>query len=88
MIDDRDAAGPNRNVQGPNIVRRLPRASWPAYMHRIEDALIAQGVPSHAKFTRLTTTASFRRRSVRTTSVRPARAAILPPRRGRGRILK
>jgi choline dehydrogenase-like flavoprotein len=29
-------------------VRRLPRASWPAYMHRIEDALIAQGVPSHA----------------------------------------
>jgi hypothetical protein len=24
-------------------VRRLPRASWPAYMHRI-----AQGVPSHA----------------------------------------
>jgi len=48
MIDDRDAAGPNRNVQGPNIVRRLPRASWPAYMHRIEDALIAQGVPSHA----------------------------------------
>ena len=45
MIDDRDAAGPNRNVQGPNIVRRLPRASWPAYMHRIEDALIAQGVP-------------------------------------------
>jgi 5-(hydroxymethyl)furfural/furfural oxidase len=48
MIDDHDAAGPNRNVRGPNIVRRLPRDSWPAYMHRIEDALIAQGVPSHA----------------------------------------
>ena len=38
MIDDHDAAGPNRNVRGPNIVRRLPRGSWPAYMHRIEDA--------------------------------------------------
>src|SRR5262245_35177816 len=48
MIDDRDAAGPNRNVRGPNIVRRLPRTIWPAYMHRIEDALVAQGVSSHA----------------------------------------
>jgi hypothetical protein len=48
MIDDRDAAGPNRNVRGPNIVRRLPRTGWPTYMHRIEDALVAQGVSSHA----------------------------------------
>ena len=48
MTDDRDAAGPDRNVRGPNIVRRLPRASWPTYMHRIEEVLMAQGVPSHA----------------------------------------
>jgi len=47
MTDDRDAAGPGRNVRGPNIVRRLPRASWPAYMHRLEEALAALGVPSH-----------------------------------------
>ena len=48
MTDDRDAAVPDRNVRGPNIVRRLPRASWPTYMHRIEEVLMAQGVPSHA----------------------------------------
>jgi choline dehydrogenase-like flavoprotein len=48
MTDDRDATGPGRNVRGPNIVRRLPRASWPAYMHRLEEALAARGVPSHA----------------------------------------
>ena len=48
MTDDRDAAVPDRNVRGPNIVRRLPRASWPTYMQRIEDVLMAQGVPSHA----------------------------------------
>jgi choline dehydrogenase-like flavoprotein len=48
MTDDRDAAMPGRNVRGPNIVRRLPRASWPTYMHRIEEVLMAQGVPSHA----------------------------------------
>ena len=35
-------------MRGPNIVRRLPRASWPTYMHRIEEVLMAQGVPSHA----------------------------------------
>ena len=48
MTDDRGAAVPDRNVRGPNIVRRLPRASWPTYMHRIEEVLMAQGVPSHA----------------------------------------
>src|SRR5580700_1808225 len=48
ITDDRDAAVPDRNVRGPNIVRRLPRASWPTYMHRIEEVLMAQGVPSHA----------------------------------------
>jgi len=47
MTDDRDAVGPGRNVRGPNIVRRLPRASWPAYMHRLEGALAARGMPSH-----------------------------------------
>src|SRR5271163_2836223 len=48
MTDDRDAAGPERNVRGPNIVRRLPRASWPAYMQRLEEVLAGQGIPSHA----------------------------------------
>jgi choline dehydrogenase-like flavoprotein len=48
MTDDRDAAGPERNVRGPNIVRRLPRASWPAYMQRLEEVLAGQGMPSHA----------------------------------------
>jgi choline dehydrogenase-like flavoprotein len=48
MTDDRDAAGPGRNVRGPNIVRRLPRASWPAYMQRLEEVLAGQGMPSHA----------------------------------------
>ena len=47
MTDDRDEAGPSRNVRGPNIVRRLPRGSWPTYMHRIEQALAARGTPSH-----------------------------------------
>jgi len=48
MTDDHDAAGPERNVRGPNIVRRLPRASWPAYMRRLEEVLVGQGMPSHA----------------------------------------
>jgi choline dehydrogenase-like flavoprotein len=48
MTDDRDAAGPERNARGPNIVRRLPRASWPAYMQRLEEVLSRQGVMSHA----------------------------------------
>jgi choline dehydrogenase-like flavoprotein len=47
MIDDRDEAGPGRNARGPNIVRRLPRQSWPAYMRQIEQVLTAQGVPSY-----------------------------------------
>jgi len=48
MTDDRDAPGPARNVRGPNIVRRLPRASWPAYMRHLEEVLTGQGVASHA----------------------------------------
>src|SRR5580698_5134774 len=39
MTDDRDDPGPGRNVRGPNIVRRLPRQSWPAYMGQIEQVL-------------------------------------------------
>jgi choline dehydrogenase-like flavoprotein len=46
MIDGR--ASPGRNVCGPNIVRRLPRAIWPAYMVRLKEVLAGQGVPSHA----------------------------------------
>jgi len=48
MTDDRDDPGPGRNVRGPNIVRRLPRQSWPAYMGKIEQVLTGQGIPSHA----------------------------------------
>jgi choline dehydrogenase-like flavoprotein len=48
MTDDRDDTGPGRNVRGPNIVRRLPRQSWPAYMGQIEQVLAAQGIGSYA----------------------------------------
>jgi len=47
MTDDLDEAAPNRNARGPNIVRRLPRKSWPLYMHRIEQAAAARGTASH-----------------------------------------
>ena len=40
MTNDLDEAAPNRNARGPNIVRRLPRQSWPFYMHRIERPLL------------------------------------------------
>jgi choline dehydrogenase-like flavoprotein len=48
MTDDLDEPAPNRNARGPNIVRRLPRKSWPLYMHRIEQAATAGGTASHA----------------------------------------
>lgn len=48
MTDDRDETGPGRNARGPNIVRRLPRQSWPGYMRQLEQVLTAQGVPSYA----------------------------------------
>jgi len=48
MTNDLDEAAPNRNARGPNIVRRLPRQSWPLYMHRIEQAAAARGLASHA----------------------------------------
>jgi choline dehydrogenase-like flavoprotein len=47
MTDDLDEAGPNRNVRGPNIVRRLPRQSWPLYMQHFEKAVMAGGAASH-----------------------------------------
>jgi choline dehydrogenase-like flavoprotein len=48
MTDDLDEAAPNRNVRGPNIVRRLPRESWPLYMRQLEQMVTARGVPSYA----------------------------------------
>jgi 5-(hydroxymethyl)furfural/furfural oxidase len=45
---DLDQPAPERNVRGPNIIRRLPRAVWPLYMRRIEQALLARGLASHA----------------------------------------
>jgi 5-(hydroxymethyl)furfural/furfural oxidase len=47
MTDDLDEAAPNRNVRGPNMVRRLPRASWPLYMRRLEEVTNAKGIPTH-----------------------------------------
>lgn len=47
MTDDRDATA-ERNLRGPNIVRRLPRESWPLYMRRIEEATLARSQASHA----------------------------------------
>ncbi len=41
MTNDLDA--PARNAAGPNIVRRIPRERWPAYMHRVEEVLLARG---------------------------------------------
>jgi 5-(hydroxymethyl)furfural/furfural oxidase len=48
MTNDLDEPVPSRNVRGPNIVRRLPRQSWPLYMHRIEQVAAARGMASHA----------------------------------------
>jgi choline dehydrogenase-like flavoprotein len=47
MIDDADDTSPGRNVRGPNAVRRLPRESWPLYMHRLEHAAKARGMGSY-----------------------------------------
>jgi len=46
MTDDLDEPAQNRNVRGPNMVRRLPRKSWPLYMERIEKAALADGKAS------------------------------------------
>src|ERR1700691_1147477 len=47
MTDDLDEPAPNRNARGPNIVRRLPRKSWPLYMRQLAQAVTARGVASH-----------------------------------------
>jgi choline dehydrogenase-like flavoprotein len=47
MTNDLDEPAPRRNVRGPNIVRRLPRQSWPLYMQGIEQAATARGMASH-----------------------------------------
>ena len=41
MTNDLDS--PARNAAGPNIVRRIPRERWPAYMRRVEQTLLARG---------------------------------------------
>ncbi len=48
MTNDLDEPAPSRNVRGPNMVRRLPRERWPLYMHRLEQAVTASGIASHA----------------------------------------
>jgi choline dehydrogenase-like flavoprotein len=47
MIDDADDKSPGRNIRGPNAVRRIPRDTWPLYMHRLEQAVTARGMASH-----------------------------------------
>jgi choline dehydrogenase-like flavoprotein len=47
ITDDLDEPAPNRNVRGPNMVRRLPRQSWPLYMRHLEQAVAAQGATLH-----------------------------------------
>ena len=47
MINDLDEPAQGRNVRGPNVVRRLPRKSWPLYIERLEQAANAQGMPTH-----------------------------------------
>ena len=48
MTNDLDEPAPNRNVRGPNMVRRLPRERWPLYMKHLEQAAVAQGIASLA----------------------------------------
>jgi len=47
ITDDLDEPAPNRNVRGPNMVRRLPRDSWPLYMRHLEKAVTARGAALH-----------------------------------------
>ena len=44
MTCDLDRPAAERNTDGRNIVRRLPRATWPLYMHRVEAAAHARGI--------------------------------------------
>jgi 5-(hydroxymethyl)furfural/furfural oxidase len=45
---DLDRPEPERNAGSPNIIRRLPREKWPLYMRRMEAAVRARGMESHA----------------------------------------
>jgi 5-(hydroxymethyl)furfural/furfural oxidase len=47
MTDDLDQPAASRNVRGPNMVRRLPRQSWPLYMRHLEKAVAARGAALH-----------------------------------------
>jgi 5-(hydroxymethyl)furfural/furfural oxidase len=47
MTCDLDRTAPERNASGPNVIRRLPRETWPLYMRRIETAVAARGMRSH-----------------------------------------
>lgn len=48
LTRDLDRPAPERNTSGANIVHRLPRDKWPRYMQRIEAAILAHGMKSHA----------------------------------------
>jgi 5-(hydroxymethyl)furfural/furfural oxidase len=48
LTNDLDRPEPERNATGPNIVHRLPREKWPLYMQRLEAAIVARGMQSHA----------------------------------------
>jgi len=50
MICDLDVPSASRNVQGVNVVRRLPRESWPLYMKRIEQLISSPGTPPVMRF--------------------------------------
>jgi len=48
MTRDLDRPAQEQNANAPNMIHRLPRSKWPAYMHRIEAAAKARGMKSHA----------------------------------------
>ena len=48
MTCDLDAPPQSRNAQGPNIVRRVPRANWPRYIGQIEQLVSEHGTHGRA----------------------------------------
>jgi 5-(hydroxymethyl)furfural/furfural oxidase len=48
LTHDLDRPAPERNDQGLNIIRRLPREIWPRYMRKMESVAAARGYASHA----------------------------------------
>ena len=72
MIDDADDQSPGRNVRGPNAVRRIPRDTWPLYMHRLERAVTAPGMASHENIYDTDADGFFPAPLVTTTNARPA----------------